>query len=346
MCIRDRLLSEAKSDRNTKHFTKKKSRCQRGGVRGVANQNATTERMNLQTERCSKDEAAALRKNHVGRSVLIEQNGTLRAGKAIRNETRYFEFAGMTSVDGQTLERFKPVKRKALAARFSDSMIGKDDNKRYRVLDVVSKDDEAKTVVLVDPVSKVEHTSEISKLKSVEARYIKKWTPEAAAAAKAKREPVAGDLIHGEKIESVWSGKVVKISDGDTATVFTSDFKEVKIRLNGIDTPESSQAFGTKAKDALGNLIFGKQVTVLDAGKDRYKRTLGFVRVDGVDVNAMMIRQGFAWHYKSFNSSPELAEFEQMAREAKIGLWAGVGCLLYTSPSPRDATLSRMPSSA
>ena len=266
-----------------------------------------------------------MRKNHVGRSVLIEQNGTLRAGKAIRNETRYFEFAGMTSVDGQTLERFKPVKRKALAARFPDSMIGKDDNKRYRVLDVVSKDDEAKTVVLVDPVSKVEHTSEISKLKSVEARYIKKWTPEAAAAAKAKREPVAGDLIHGEKIESVWSGKVVKISDGDTATVFTSDFKEVKIRLNGIDTPESSQAFGTKAKDALGNLIFGKQVTVLDAGQDRYKRTLGFVRVDGVDVNAMMIRQGFAWHYKSFNSSPELAEFEQMAREAKIGLWAGVG---------------------
>ena len=28
---------------------------------------------------------------------------------------------------------------------------------------------------------------------------------------------------------------------------------------------------------------------------------------------------------------------------AKAG---GIGCLLYTSPSPRDATLSRMPSSA
>ena len=38
------LLSEAKSDRNTQQFTKKKSRCQRGGVRGVANQNAITER--------------------------------------------------------------------------------------------------------------------------------------------------------------------------------------------------------------------------------------------------------------------------------------------------------------
>ena len=63
------LLTEAKSVRNTKQFTKKKSRCQRGGVRGVANQNATTERINLQIERCSKDEAAALRKNHVGRPM-------------------------------------------------------------------------------------------------------------------------------------------------------------------------------------------------------------------------------------------------------------------------------------
>ena len=115
----------------------------------------------------------------------------------------------------------------------------------------------------------------------------------------------------------------MKISDGDTATVLNSDFKEVKIRFNGIDTPESKQPFGTKAKEALGKLIFGKQITVLRTGEDRYERTLGFVRVDGVDVNAMMVRQGFAWHYKSYNSSQELAEFETAARTAKIGLWGG-----------------------
>ena len=44
------LLTEAKSDRNTEQFTKKKSRCQRGGVRGFAYQNATTERTTLQTK--------------------------------------------------------------------------------------------------------------------------------------------------------------------------------------------------------------------------------------------------------------------------------------------------------
>ena len=56
--------------RNANQFTKKNPRCQRGGVRGVANQNATTERTNLQTKRRSKDEAAALRKNHVVRRAL------------------------------------------------------------------------------------------------------------------------------------------------------------------------------------------------------------------------------------------------------------------------------------
>ena len=78
-CVRQRkvfttpLLSEAKSGRNTEQFTKKKSRCQRGGVRGVANQNVTTERTDQQTKRCSKDEAAALRKNHVvGHGTLIQ----------------------------------------------------------------------------------------------------------------------------------------------------------------------------------------------------------------------------------------------------------------------------------
>ena len=44
------------------------------------------------------------------------------------------------------------------------------------------------------------------------------------------------------------------------------------------------------------------------------------------------------------------AGFPEQQRGRAVGIWAGVagsgGCLLYTSPSPRDATLSRMPSSA
>ena len=37
---------------------------------------------------------------------------------------------------------------------------------------------------------------------------------------------------------------------------------------------------------------------------------------------------------------------ENPSKEAKIKMVLTGSCLLYTSPSPRDATLSRMPSSA
>jgi endonuclease YncB( thermonuclease family) len=71
------------------------------------------------------------------------------------------------------------------------------------------------------------------------------------------------------------TGKVIGISDGDTITVLDeSSGKPVptKIRLSEIDTPESKQAFGSKAKQALSEKIFGKVVKVEYRSKDRYGR--------------------------------------------------------------------------
>ena len=58
-----------------------------------------------------------------------------------------------------------------------------------------------------------------------------------------------------------FTGKVVGITDGDTIKVLRNG-EEVKIRLEGIDCPESHQAFGNKAKQATSELAFGKAVTV------------------------------------------------------------------------------------
>lgn len=41
-------------------------------------------------------------------------------------------------------------------------------------------------------------------------------------------------------------GKVIKITDGDTVNVLTSDNETHKIRLSGIDAPEKKQAFGNQ----------------------------------------------------------------------------------------------------
>jgi micrococcal nuclease len=90
------------------------------------------------------------------------------------------------------------------------------------------------------------------------------------------------------------AGKVIGISDGGTITILTQDMSSVKIRLEGIDAPESNQAFGSKAKDTLKALVGGKTVEVEKSREDRYGRTLGFVVVDGINVNAKLLEDGWA----------------------------------------------------
>jgi hypothetical protein len=48
-----------------------------------------------------------------------------------------------------------------------------------------------------------------------------------------------------------FTGKVIKITDGDTIVVLNRNREQIKIRLEGIDCPESHQEFGEKAKQAL-----------------------------------------------------------------------------------------------
>lgn len=116
-------------------------------------------------------------------------------------------------------------------------------------------------------------------------------------------------------------GKVVGISDGDTfSIVFDNGFK-IKVRLNGIDCPERKQPFSKRAKTALSDMIFEKIVKVDYEKKDRYGRVLGWVYVEDLDVNAEMIKRGMAWHFKKYSSDKKLAEYENIARKNKIGLW-------------------------
>lgn len=54
-------------------------------------------------------------------------------------------------------------------------------------------------------------------------------------------------------VKGIIAGKVTKISDGDTLTIVNSDNKLVKIRLYGIDSPETKQEFGTNSKEFLSS---------------------------------------------------------------------------------------------
>ena len=58
------------------------------------------------------------------------------------------------------------------------------------------------------------------------------------------------------------TGKVVRVLDGDTVEVLDIETNAHRIRLTGIDAPETGQAFGTKAKRRLIELAAGKVVQV------------------------------------------------------------------------------------
>jgi micrococcal nuclease len=117
-----------------------------------------------------------------------------------------------------------------------------------------------------------------------------------------------------------FTGKVVAVIDGDTIEVL-KDGKSVRIRLNGVDCPEKTQAFGSSAKQFTSNLVFGKAVEVREKELDRYGRTIADVYIDGVWLNKALIEAGMAWHYKRYSDDKQLSEAETMARTSRVGLW-------------------------
>lgn len=118
-----------------------------------------------------------------------------------------------------------------------------------------------------------------------------------------------------------FSGKCVGVLDGDTVSVIKNG-TPIRIRLHGIDCPESSQDFGTKAKNFTANMAFGKNVEVKEQNTDGYGRIVGVVFVDGKNLNLELLKAGLAWHYKQFSTDKTYAEAEKNAREQKIGLWS------------------------
>ncbi len=118
------------------------------------------------------------------------------------------------------------------------------------------------------------------------------------------------------------AGRVVGVHDGDTLTLLDDQKHQTKVRLAEIDTPESAQPYGSRAKQALSDLVFGKAVLVDVQDIDRYGRTVGRVSVNGTDVNATLVAAGAAWVYRQYARDPELLRLEAEARAAQRGLWA------------------------
>lgn len=135
-------------------------------------------------------------------------------------------------------------------------------------------------------------------------------------------------LLSAVSAAETLSGKVVGVSDGDTIKLLVGGNKEVRVRLAGIDAPEKAQDFGQVSKKSLSDMVFGRQVSVEVQDTDRYGRTVGWVSIDGGDVNAAQVQRGMAWVYRQYVDASSrygqaLLDLEANAKTRRAGVWGG-----------------------
>jgi endonuclease YncB( thermonuclease family) len=117
-----------------------------------------------------------------------------------------------------------------------------------------------------------------------------------------------------------------RIVDGDTIWIGGT-----KIRLHGIDAPEMKQEChredgtgyrcGEASTDALRVLVGVGSIRCEGDTYDRYKRLIATCYSGTVNLNAELVRQGWALAYRRY--SEDYIAAEKKAQEAKHGMWAG-----------------------
>lgn len=151
--------------------------------------------------------------------------------------------------------------------------------------------------------------------------------------------------------------EVVRVVDGDTIDVVFSDGSNDRVRLLGVDTPETFQTnkpgeygtitdttclddWGREATKFATGLLMGETVELLldpvAGGRGSFGRLLAYVLVSGEDSNSILVRRGYARVYEEGKAirEGEYLDLQRQAQDARIGLWGcSSGRTTPTAPS-------------
>lgn len=134
---------------------------------------------------------------------------------------------------------------------------------------------------------------------------------------------------------------VDRVVDGDTVDVWLNDGSLIRLRLIGIDTPETvdpntpQECFGRQASDRAKELLIEGQTVYLEpddsqGDTDRYDRYLRYVWLDDRTMfNYEMVATGYAIEYTydlPYRYQAEFLEGQRTAAENGVGLWAVDTC--------------------
>ena len=127
---------------------------------------------------------------------------------------------------------------------------------------------------------------------------------------------------HDAAAEIVGRASVI---DGDTIEI-----RGQRIRLFGIDAPESSQLCtlndnqyrcGQQAALALADKIGERTVRCTEKDTDRYQRVVAVCRVGDQDLGGWLVEEGWAVAFRKY--SLDYIADEAEARKAQRGIWRG-----------------------
>ncbi len=124
---------------------------------------------------------------------------------------------------------------------------------------------------------------------------------------------------------------VVEVIDGDTLDVELQDGTIDRVRIIGINTPESGECFTDQAAAELSRLVAGQRVELVvdHTDRDDYDRLLRYIERAGEDIGAQLMQGGFGVVRVSEPDDAReglLREVESDAREAERGLWSPSAC--------------------
>ena len=148
-----------------------------------------------------------------------------------------------------------------------------------------------------------------------------------------------GNVVSDVYEEPVKEGPflVTNVVDGDTLDLEDGS----RVRLSGINTPETAECYYEEAKEKLADLVLGEEVylerDISDTGN--YGRLLRYVYIEDLFVNGFLVKEGYAVVYDKYKDDTkrydELKEYEEVAVSNSLGVWACVdakdGCMYVAS---------------
>lgn len=124
----------------------------------------------------------------------------------------------------------------------------------------------------------------------------------------------------------------IYVVDGDTIYGIDEAGKKIKVRMTGIDAPESSQPMGAESTESLRDCVGYNENAILTVqlnnASDKYGRTLAKVESGEMDCNQQQIEKGMAWFYEDFSdklASGDKALYsnaQDYAQQNQMGIWA------------------------